>query len=46
MRQGWNELPSVSTATVILQRHWKIDPDEACKHRPIQRFERSQPNEL
>jgi transposase InsO family protein len=45
-RNGWDNLPSASTATVILQRNGKIDPQEACKHRPMQRFERATPNEL
>ncbi len=45
-RNGWDRLPSASTATAILQRHGKIDPQEACKHRPMQRFERVNPNEL
>ena len=45
-RQGWRHLPSASTVTAILQRNGKIDPQEACKHRPMQRFERATPNEL
>lgn len=45
-RQGWLNLPVASTATVILQRNGQIDPKESCKHRPVQRFERSLPNEL
>jgi len=45
-RNGWDRLPSASTTTAILQRHGKIDPQEACKHRPMQRFERANPNEL
>lgn len=45
-RQGWEQLPSASTATAILQRNGKMDPQESCKHRPMQRFERAAPNEL
>ncbi len=45
-RQGWQGLPAASTVTAILQRHDLIDPQESIKHRPLQRFERSTPNEL
>lgn len=45
-RQGLDHLPAASTATAILQRNGKMDPKECCKHRPMQRFEREQPNEL
>lgn len=45
-RQGWNNLPSASTATAVLRRNGMIDPQEACKHRPVQRFEHAAPNEL
>jgi transposase InsO family protein len=45
-RNGWCDLPSASTVTAILQRNGKIDPQDACKHRPMQRFERLNPNEL
>jgi transposase InsO family protein len=45
-RQGWNSLPSASTITAILRRNGQIDPEEASKHRPVQRFERNLPNEL
>lgn len=44
--QGQAEVPAASTITAILQRHQQIDPLEACKHRPLQRFERAQPNQL
>jgi transposase InsO family protein len=39
-------LPSPSTITHILRRNQQIDPKEAAKHRPFQRFEREQPNQL
>jgi transposase InsO family protein len=39
-------VPAASTITAILHRHEQIDPQEAQKHKPIQRFERAQPNEL
>ena len=39
-------VPSPSTVTEILRRHGRLDPTEALKHRPFQRFERSAPNEL
>jgi transposase InsO family protein len=45
-RNGWRDLPSASTATAILQRNGRMDPQETCKHRPMQRFERCKPNEL
>ena len=45
-RNGWVDLPAASTATAILQRNGMLDPQESCKHRPMQRFERGTPNEL
>jgi transposase InsO family protein len=39
-------VPAASTITAILRRADKIDPQEAQKHQPVQRFERQQPNEL
>jgi transposase InsO family protein len=39
-------VPSASTITAILQRNQRIDPEEARKHKPYQRFERERPNEL
>lgn len=45
-RNGWQKLPSASTVTAILHRHGKIDPSEACKHKPMQRFEWAAPNDL
>lgn len=45
-RQGWRDLPAPSTITAILQRNGCINPQDSIKHRPMQRFERSNPNEL
>lgn len=39
-------VPAASTITAILRRNAKIDPEEAAKHTPFQRFERAAPNEL
>jgi len=39
-------VPAASTITAILQRNAKIDPEQAAKHKPFQRFERARPNEL
>lgn len=44
--QGNQQVPAASTITAILHRHQRIDPDEAQKHKPMQRFERERPNEL
>jgi transposase InsO family protein len=44
--QGNKQVPAASTITAILHRHEQIDPDEAQKHKPLQRFEREHPNEL
>jgi transposase InsO family protein len=43
---GVSGVPSPSTVTEIPRRHGRLDPAEAPKHRPFQRFERSAPNEL
>ena len=43
---GQPPVPSASTITAILHRHHQIDPLEAPKHRPYQRFERAAPNAL
>jgi transposase InsO family protein len=45
-REGREPLPAASTMTGILRRYGLIDPVEALKHVPFQRFERQQPNEL
>lgn len=39
-------VPAASTITAILHRHSEIDAEETKKHKPFQRFERNQPNEL
>ncbi len=44
--QGAAAVPAASTITAILRRNAQIDPQEAKKHQPFQRFEREQPNEL
>jgi transposase InsO family protein len=44
--RGCEGVPAASTITAILRRHDQIDPEEAQKHQPFQRFEREQPNEL
>lgn len=38
--------PSPSTVTEILRRHGRLDPSEASKHKPWERFERPTPNDL
>ena len=43
---GHEALPSASTITEILRRHGKIAASESPKHRPFQRFDRAEPNEL
>jgi len=45
-QRGFTDLPAASTITAILQRHGRLDPLEALKHRPYQRFERPTPNQL
>ena len=45
-RNGHSSLPSPSTITQILYRNQHIDPQEGAKHRPFQRFEKAQPNQL
>lgn len=45
-RKGHSLLPSPSTITEILRRNDQIDAEEALKHRPFQRFEMEQPNQL
>jgi transposase InsO family protein len=45
-RKGHSQMPSASTITEILKRHDQIDAEEARKHKPFQRFEMEQPNQL
>jgi transposase InsO family protein len=44
--QGYTGVPSASTITAILQRHGCISPDESHNHKPWQRFEHDDPNDL
>jgi hypothetical protein len=39
-------LPAPSTITTILDRYGCLNPEEACKHRPWQRFVADAPNVL
>jgi len=43
---GHPAVPAPSTITDILRRYDRVDPAEAAKHTPTQRFERAAPNEL
>jgi len=45
-RKGHDNIPAASTITEILRREDSIDPKEAEKHRPFQRFEMEKPNQL
>lgn len=45
-KKGCHPVPAASTITAILYRNGQIDPEEAQKHKPWQRFERERPNEL
>jgi len=44
--QGYGDIPHANTITDILRRAGKLAEGESAKHQPVQRFERSQPNEL
>lgn len=46
VRRDFAQVPAASTITAILRRHGLLDPAESCKHRPLQRFEMEEPNEL
>jgi len=46
LQNGMGSAPSASTITAILRRHDMIAPHESEKHRPLQRFEMEQPNQL
>jgi transposase InsO family protein len=46
IRQGTLPVPAASTITAILRRHDMIPPGEGDKHKPLQRFEMGQPNQL
>lgn len=43
---GKENIPAASTITVILKRYGRIDPEESLKHKPWQRFEADEPNDL
>lgn len=43
---GAPQVPAASTITAILHRHGLIDPAQSAQHRPWQRFEHPQPNDL
>ncbi len=45
-RRGYDHIPAVSTITEILRRKDLINPEEAQKHKPFQRFEMDNSNEL
>lgn len=45
-RVGQEGLPSHSTINCIIKRNDMVNPKESIKHKPFQRFEREQPNEL
>lgn len=44
--QGCNNLPCVKTVNNILNRYGCISPEESVKHKPYQRFEREQCNQM
>ena len=44
--KGFSEVPAPSTITEILRRNDRLRPEEAAKHAPFRRFERSNSNEL
>ncbi len=46
LREGFPSIPSASTITEILRRHGQLEADESSKHRPLQRFEHPEPNDL
>jgi len=46
VEQGMRPVPSASTITAILRRHDMLPQHEGDKHRPLQRFEMAQPNQL
>jgi transposase InsO family protein len=45
-RLGWTGVPAASTITAILKRRGCINPAESLKHKPWQRFEADDPNDL
>jgi len=45
-RVAADDLPAPSTICAILGRHGLLNPAEALKHQPVQRFEHAAPNQL
>ncbi len=45
-REGMRGVPAPSTITEILRRHGQLQEEESSKHRPFQRFEHPEPNDL
>jgi transposase InsO family protein len=45
-RDGWDVPPAASTITEVLRRNGRIAPEETRNRGSMERFERSQPNEL
>src|SRR5437899_1455593 len=43
---GLTDVPAASTVHAVLQRYGLVEPAEASKHRPFQRFEHARPNHL
>ncbi|NIN67150.1 MAG: IS481 family transposase [Anaerolineae bacterium] len=43
---GHSNVPAPSTITEILRRNGRLNPQEAAKHKPWQRFEHESPNDL
>ena len=46
LAMGLGGVPATSTVHAILRRHELVDPAEAARHRPYQRFEHDAPNRL
>lgn len=46
LSHGYADLPSISTIAAILRRNGCVDPSQASKHQPYQRFEAAGPNRL
>jgi transposase InsO family protein len=43
---GQSDVPAASVVHDVLVRNGLIDPDQSSKHRPFERFEREEPNDL
>jgi transposase InsO family protein len=46
IQEGLERVPAASTITEILRRHDRLNPEEALKHQPWQRFVKEAPNRL